>query len=189
MITFNLNFIDKYFQLYTTHILLQFTSKGAKTCFTQVVARWGNFTTSYGANTQQNVLILVMFALKILSIGDWSIETQNRIVHPYYNLWFIYYLFVMDKNATQQYINPAWLSERGLDPNPPSKFLQEATKSTALWTSIASILLRRDKVATEQNENLVSISPHLSPMKLPSGNCKLLTYFTTPSVSMAFKLL
>ncbi len=49
---------------------------------------------------------------------------------------------------------PAWLSAPGLVPNPPSKFLQATTNSTAASTSTASSRPSNDKQATAQNENL-----------------------------------
>jgi hypothetical protein len=42
----------------------------------------------------------------------------------------------------------------------------------------SSILTNKDKIATAQNENLVSTSPQLSPLKLPSSFCKPTTNST-----------
>ncbi len=49
---------------------------------------------------------------------------------------------------------PAWLSDPGRVPNPPSKLMQEQTKSTAFSMSTQSRRSRRDRQATAQKENL-----------------------------------
>lgn len=43
------------------------------------------------------------------------------------------------------------------------------------------------KIATAQNENRVSTSPHRSPKKLPSGCCSPHTYLATASSSISCK--
>lgn len=51
---------------------------------------------------------------------------------------------------------------------------------------ICKVLTNKDKHATAQKENLASTSPHLSPMKLPSGCCKFCTYCTIRSIGSSF---
>ncbi len=70
------------------------------------------------------------------------------------------------------------LGERNFD-----KFLFKLrTKSPNVRT-----LTIKASMATAQKENLVSISPHLSPKKLPSGCCNDATYLATASRSTSSK--
>ena len=50
---------------------------------------------------------------------------------------------------------PAWLSEPGLQPNPPSKFIQEITKLTARSTLMASSF-PYIKMKSLKSENIIS---------------------------------
>ena len=59
------------------------------------------------------------------------------------------------------------------------------TYSNIPSTSIYLFLPNNDKQATAQKVNLLSISPHWSPMKLPWSVCNPFTYFTTPSTSIS----
>ena len=85
-------------------------------------------------------------------------------------------------------MRPAWDSAPTRDPKPPSKFWQDCTKLATLSVSTLASLPSRDSVATAQKQNLhrqgsvwaggraathlLSTSPHLSPVKLPSSCCK-----------------
>ena len=56
---------------------------------------------------------------------------------------------------------------------------------SALLPYFYLFLPSNDKQATAQKVNLLSISPHWSPMKLPWSVCNPFTYFTTPSTSIS----
>lgn len=58
------------------------------------------------------------------------------------------------------------------------------THRKAEWVTTLTI---KASMATAQNENRVSISPHLSPKKLPSGCCSEATYLATASTSTSSK--
>ena len=51
-------------------------------------------------------------------------------------------------------MRPAWDSAPGLDPNPPSKFMQERTKEAVASVSTASRRPSRARVAKAQKLNL-----------------------------------
>ena len=62
-------------------------------------------------------------------------------------------------------------SPPGAHPKPPSKFLQQAMKSTAWATLTEAVVPKMDRHSSAQNVKRVSTSPHGSPTNDPSGCC------------------
>ena len=93
---------------------------------------------------------------------------------------------------------PACDSAPGLDPNPPSKFRQDFTKSAALSTSNSDSLPTNKSFIHYQNLIYFYIKCYLVDLKIgsfikmivvPKKNfhttiCKLFSYFTTPFTSI-----
>lgn len=76
---------------------------------------------------------------------------------------------------TQQKTYAECDSASGTPPNEPSKFLHFNIYSHALSILIVSSLLSNFKNDRAQYVNLVSVSPHISPLNDPSSFYRLLT--------------